>query len=245
MLKTVLITGAARGIGAATAKIFASHGYNVVINYKTSKERAEKLKQELEKLYAVEILTIQKDISKEEDVKDMVSTILKKFSRIDCLVNNAAIAKDEYPEGKNKEEFQEVLTTNLVGTYLMCKYVGEEMKKQEYGKIINISSTNAIDSYNTYSMDYDASKAGVISLTHNFAVYLSPFVNVNCIAPGWTNTESVLEMNPNELDSEKEKILLKRFAEPEEIANVIYFLATDEAKYINNEVIRVDGGWHI
>lgn len=245
MSKTVLITGASRGIGAATAEIFAKNGYNVVINYHTRKEQAEILKEKLETKYNVKVTTIQADISKEEEVQKLYQMLTEKYKTIDCLVNNAALTLDDNIEDKTSEMFNQVLHTNLTGPFLTCKYFGQKMKEEKHGKIINVSSTNALDTYTPYSIDYDASKAGLISLTHDFAVHLAPYVNVNAVAPGWTNTEAVQEMNPILLEEAKKKVLLRRFAEPEEIANVIYFLATEEARYINNEVIRVDGGWYI
>lgn len=240
--KVVLITGASRGIGAAIAKVMAAKNYDVVINYLNSHDHAEKLKKELEETYGVNVLTYSADISDEEMVKKMVDKVINKFGHIDCLVNNAAICRDNYFEEKDSNEFKEVINTNLIGTYLMCKYVGMKMLNNKNGRIINISSTNGIDTNEIFSMDYDASKAGVISLTQNFAKALAPYVLVNTIAPGWTKTEPVLEMNPSYIKEEEEKILLKRFAEPEEIANVVAFLASDEASYINNSIIRVDGG---
>ena len=240
--KVVLITGAAKGIGAAIAKKMASLNYNVVINYLTSEGRAQKLKQEIEEKYQVQVKLLQGDIASEEMVKEMVNNTINEFHHIDCLVNNAALCQDNYFQDKTGEEFSKVLNTNLVGTFLMSKYVGEEMLKQKRGRIINISSTNALDTNETYSMDYDASKAGVISLTHNFASALAPYVLVNAIASGWVSTEAVLEMNPTYLEEEKKKCMLERFARPEEIANVVVFLASEEASYINSSVIRVDGG---
>lgn len=240
--KVVLITGAAKGIGAAIAKKMASLHYNIVLNYLSSVEDAKKLKEEIEKNNQVQVKLLQGDVSKEDTVKAMINETINDFGHIDCLVNNAALCQDNYFNEKTVEEFQNVLNTNLVGTFLMCKYVGREMLKQKTGRIINISSTNAIDTNETYSMDYDASKAGVISLTHNFAASLAPHVLVNAIAPGWVSTDAVLEMNSTYLDEEKKKCMLERFGEPKEIANVVAFLASDEASYINNSVIRVDGG---
>ena len=245
MNKIVLITGAARGIGAATATVFARHNYHIVINFHTRKEQAEKLKESLEQEYGVEVSLFQADVSKEEEVKNMYQFVMEKYGKIDCLVNNAATTLDNNLEEKTAKDFNHVIHTNLTGPFLTCKYFGEKMKEQQYGKIINVSSTNAFDTYEPYTIDYDASKAGLIALTHDFAVHLAPFVNVNAVAPGWTNTENNSGLMKDYVKEETEKILLKRFAEPEEIANVIYFLATDEAKYINNEVIRVDGGWYL
>lgn len=244
MKKIVLITGAARGIGAATATVFAKNGYHVVINYYTRKELAEKLKKRLEQEYNIEATLFQADVSKEADVKKMYQFVIEKYGKIDCLVNNAATTLDNNLDEKKAEEFNHVIHTNLTGPFLTCKYFGGKMKEQQYGRIINVSSTNALDTYEPYTIDYDASKAGLIALTHDFAVHLAPFVNVNAVAPGWTNTENNSELLDEYVKEETGKILLKRFAEPEEIANVIYFLATDESKYINNEVIRVDGGWY-
>lgn len=240
--KVVLITGAAKGIGAAIAKKMASLHYNIVLNYLSSVEDAKKLKEEIEKNNQVQVKLLQGDVSKEDTVKAMINETINDFGHIDCLVNNAALCQDNYFNEKTVEEFQNVLNTNLVGTFLMCKYVGREMLKQKTGRIINISSTNAIDTNETYSMDYDASKAGVISLTHNFAASLAPHVLVNAIAPGWVETEAVQEMNPTYLEEEKKKCMLERFGEPKEIANVVAFLASDEASYINSSVIRIDGG---
>ena len=136
-----------------------------------------------------------------------------------------------------------ILEVNLVGTFLVSKYVSEIMIKNKYGKIINISSTNGIDKYFPMCLDYDASKAGIISLTHNLALQLAPYVNVNCVAPGWIGTENELKDIDEEYKKlEEEKIFVKRIGTPEEVANVVTFLVSDEASYINNAVIRVDGG---
>ena len=240
MKKVILVTGSSRGIGAATIKELAKNGYNVVINYLNSEKEAEKLKEAVEKEYQVKALTIKGDVSNEEDVKHIVDNVLKVFGKIDVLVNNAGIAFDTTLEDKTVDLFTKTINTNLLGTFLMCKYVGQEMMKNKEGAIINISSTNGIDTYYPFSIDYDASKAGVISLTHNFAVAYAPYVRVNSIAPGWVNTEMNKELDEEFIKEECQRILLDRFAEPEEIAKEVLHLA--ESSYINNIVIKVDGG---
>ncbi|MBQ2409056.1 MAG: SDR family oxidoreductase [Bacilli bacterium] len=152
------------------------------------------------------------------------------------------MAIDTLFEDKTVENFKKTLNVNLIGTFLMSKYIGEIMYNNKKGNIINISSTNGIDTYYPMSLDYDASKAGVISLTKNLAVQYAPYVRVNTIAPGWVNTEMNKELDDEFINNENKKILLNRFGEPEEIAKVILFLASDDASYINGTVIRVDGG---
>lgn len=245
MNKTVLITGSSRGIGAETARVYASHGYNVVINYLNSKDEAKKLSEEIKNNYKVEVLLSKCDISKEDEVEKMVEEIIAKFSKIDVLVNNAGIAIDTLYEDKTVENFRKTLDVNLIGTFLVSKYVGEYMIKQGQGSIVNVSSTNGIDTYYPMSLDYDASKAGVISLTHNMALEYSPNIRVNAVAPGWVNTDMNKELDDEFISEESKKILVNRFANPKEIANVIYFLGSEEASYINNAVIRVDGGFYV
>ena len=241
--KVALVTGSSRGIGAAIIKDLASHGCDVVINYINNQEAAYKLKDLVEQQYAVRALVIKADVSNELAVKKMITEIINFFGKIDILVNNAGIAIDNDLFDKNAEEFKKVLDVNLIGTYLVSKYVSIKMLEKKSGKIINIASTNGIDTNYYYSMDYDASKAGVISLTNNLSQRLAPYVNVNTVAPGWTKTEAIKEMAPEFTKQEIDKIFLKRFAEPEEIAKVVTFLASDDASYVNNALIRVDGGF--
>lgn len=241
--KVVLITGASRGIGASTAKLFAKNNYDVVINYNNSEEQALDLSKELEQEFNIKTLVIKADVSNEYEVKNMVEKVISTFGYIDVLVNNAGVAIDTTLEDKSVDNFQKILNINLIGTFLVSKYVGKYMLKRTCGNIINVSSTNGIDTIYEESMDYDASKAGVISLTKNFALAYAPYIRVNAVAPGWVNTDMNKELDENFIDREKEKILLNRFAKPEEIASVIYFLATPEASYINSEIIRIDGGF--
>ena len=240
--KVVLITGASRGLGAAIVRKFASLNYNVVINYNNSFAEAQKLEEEIESNFNIDSLIVKADVSNEVEVQSMVDLVINKFGRIDCLVNNAGIAIDTLFEDKTVENFKKILDVNLIGTFLVSKYVSKYMLEQKKGNIINISSTNGIDTYYPYSLDYDASKAGVISLTHNLAMQFAPIINVNCVAPGWINTDMNKELDEEYIREENSKILLSRFAEPMEIANVVAFLASPEASYVNGTIIRVDGG---
>lgn len=241
--KIALVTGSSRGIGKATIIDFASKNCNVVINYNSSEKEALELKELVENKYNVKALTIKCDVSNEEEVKLMFEQIINEFGRIDIVVNNAGIAIDTLFEDKTVENFRKTLDVNLIGTFLVSKYAGEYMVKEKCGKIINVSSTNGIDTVYPMSLDYDASKAGVISLTKNLALQYAPYINVNAVAPGWVNTEMNKELDEEFIKEENKKIILNRFAEPEEIAHVITFLASDEASYINGTVIRVDGGY--
>ena len=241
--KVALITGSSRGIGRATITEFAKKGYNVVINYKNSEKEATELKEQLQNDYNIKALAIKADVSNEEEVKKMVNIIISEFGHIDVLVNNAGIAIDKDFEERTVDDWQKTLNTNLIGPFVVSKCVGEVMLNQKKGKIINISSTNGINSFFPTSIDYDASKAGVINLTHNLAIQYAPYINVNCVAPGWVNTEMNKELPKELIEEETEKIYKKRFAEPSEIGKVVCFLASDDADFINDEVIKIDGGY--
>ncbi len=237
--KTVLITGGSRGIGLECVKIFAHNNYNVIINYKNSDKNAEEIKNELEHLYQIKVLLCKCDVSCEDSVKKMFEKIKKEFNHLDVIINNAGIAIDQILEDKTSKKFSEVINTNLIGPFLIIKYGYPLISK---GSIINISSTNGIDTEYIESIDYDASKSGLISLTRNFANYLAPNIRVNAVAPGWVNTDMNKELDDKFIKEENKKILLGRFAECYEIAKVVYFLSSDDASYINKSVIRVDGG---
>lgn len=243
MRKTVLITGGSRGLGRACALKFAQLDYNIIINYNNSLKEAVSLEAYLKENYNISVLLVKADISKEDEVINMVNVIKNSFQKVDCLVNNAGIAIDTLFEDKTVQNFRKIIDVNLIGTFLVSKYIGSLMFKEKSGTIINVSSTNAIDTYYPYSLDYDASKAGVISLTHNLARQFAPYIRVNCVAPGWINTEMNKDLDKEFIEEENKKILLGRFSEPSEIANVIAFLASHEASYINGSVIRVDGGY--
>ena len=160
-----LVTGSNRGIGKSCIEEFAKAGVDVVINYCHHKAEAEKLEKYISETYNVNVMTVKCDVSKEEEVEQMVNEIVDRFGGIDILVNNAGVSRDSLLLDKNIKEFQRILDVNLIGTYLCSKYVGKVMLNAKKGKIINIASTNAIDTFYPESCDYDASKAGVISTT--------------------------------------------------------------------------------
>ena len=240
-MKTVIITGGTKGLGKAIAKVFALHNYNLVLTYLHDDASALQTKKELEQFNS-KVMIVKSDVSSEQEVIKLLDSVKSRFESIDVLINNAGIAIDTTLDDKNVDNFKRILDTNLIGPFLTSKYIGRFMFNQGYGKIINISSTNAIDTYYKEGLDYDASKAGLNSLTLNFADIYAPVINVNAIACGWINTEMNKDMDQEFKDKEVSKILLNRFAEPEEIANVVYFLTTKEASYINGSIIRVDGG---
>lgn len=244
MNKNVLITGGTRGIGEAISREFAKKGYNLIINYVNSKEKAVKLKNELEEKYNIDVLTIQADLADEKEIKNMVDIALNKFGKIDVLVNNAGIIIDKEFEEKTIEDWKQTLNINLIAPFILTKLIGKEMVKNKSGAIINISSINAINTYHPSSVDYDASKSGLISLTYDSAIEFSPYVRVNCIAPGWVDTEMNKDLSEDYVKEEIKRILVRRFGRPEEIAKVVTFLASDDASFINSTVIKVDGGWY-
>ena len=217
----VLVTGGARGLGLAISLYYLKMGHSVVVNYNNSSDLALKLKSE----YGDRVSIVKADVSNEDDVKRMFDAL----GKLDIVVNNAGIAKDSDPLEKSAEEFLEVIKVNLLGTFLVSKYAVNHVDK---GCIVNISSTNALDTYYPESMDYDASKAGVISLTHNFSLYLKDRdIRVNVVCPDWIDTDMNLGMD------EEYKKSLGVFLKPEEVAKVIYDVSIDES--VNDVVIRV------
>lgn len=238
--KCVLVTGSSIGLGESIIRKYASMGYNTVITYNSHKDEAIELQKEIKNKYNTESLVIKCDISKEEDIENLKNEIISKFNKLDVLVNNASIAIDTTFNDKTKENYMRILEVNLVGTFLVSKIMSTIMN--DNSSIINISSTNGIDTYYEYSLDYDSSKAGIINLSHNLANYLSPKIRVNTICPGWINTPMNKDMDTEFRKQEEDKILLKRFAEADEIANLVYFISSNDASYINDSVIRIDGG---
>lgn len=239
--KCVLITGST-GLASEIIDIYAKNKYNVIMTYLNHEKESKELEKNIKEKYNIETLCIKCDISNENDIINLKNKVLEKFNKIDVVINNASVCNDTTFDMKTKDNFMKILEVNLIGTFLMCKYFGDIMYENKSGNIINISSTNGIDTYYEYSLDYDASKAGVINLSHNIASHYAPYVRVNTICPGWINTNMNKNMDNDFKKQEENKILLKRFSNPKEIANVIYFVTSDEASYINDSVIRIDGG---
>ena len=240
--RTVLVTGGARGIGKAVVEKFASEGYQIAINYNSSETRAKELLDTLTK-QGVSAMIIKADISNEDEVKNMVSAVVEKFGKIDVLVNNSAVCYDSLFQDKTREQFIRTMEVNVLGTFMVSRIVGDIMYNNKYGKIINLSSTNGINTYFPMCIDYDASKAAINSLTHNLATQFAPFVTVNAVAPGFIATESEVDgMDEEFIALETEKVMVKRAGQPEDVANLVYFLASSQGDFINNQVIKIDGG---
>lgn len=228
-MKKVLITGGTSGIGLATLEKLVLN-YGVVFTYCSAETKALKLEEKYN------IKGYRLDLNDKNSIEELVS----KLDNIDILINNAGIALDNDFNLKTYEEFSEVVNTNLTGTYYLTKLLLKKINSG--GEIIFVSSTNGVDTPYIESIDYDASKAGVISLMQNMANMLAPNLRVNAVAPGWVNTRMNETLSEEFKKAEEEKILLRRFADPEEIANVIEFLCSDNASYVNKTLIRVDGG---
>ena len=241
MNKVVLVTGSSRGIGKATIIEFASKGYNVVINYFNSKTKAEELKEYVENEFKIKALCIKADVSNEEEVKNMVSFIIKEFGQINVLVNNAGIVYDRDFDNIKVEEFEKTLKINVIGAFIVSREVSRYMKKGS--TIVNVSSTNGTKTISPECLDYNISKIGLQSLTRDLAFQFKPNIRVNAIAIGWADTDMNKDLPKDYIKDETSKIYVERFADPSEIAKSIYFLASDESSYINSEIINIDGGY--
>lgn len=238
MKKIVLITGASSDIGSEIASLLGD-SYEVILHYNNNYDEVMKLK---DKLYNTDVLVVKCNLAKEEEIDNMLRIIYDRYDKIDILINNAATTCDTLFEDKTKDNFMNTLDINLVAPFLLCQKIGPKMKENRYGVIINISSTNGIDTPYIESVDYDASKAGLISLSNNLANYLAPYVRVNTICPGWINTNMNKNLDKEFINKEENKILLGRFGDPNEVAELVFFLVSDNASYINNSIIRIDGG---
>lgn len=239
MKRVALITGGSRGIGKEIAKKFASNNYNLVINYVSDNTDLEGLKKEFEN---TEVLFVKADVTNYESCENMVNEAIKEFGRVDVLVNNAGITKDNLLMRMKEEDFDKVININLKGTFNMTKIVTPYMMKQRYGKIVSISSVVGVAG-NAGQSNYAASKAGIIGFTKSIARELaSRNILANCIAPGFIKTDMTDVLSDAVKESIHAQIPLKKMGEPKEVANAVYFLASEENSYITGQVLNVDGG---
>ena len=241
MDKCALITGATRGIGKQIAITLAKQGYNIALNYRKENEELENTKKEIEKI-GVQILAVKGDVANFEDCENFVKQVIESFGQIDVLVNNAGITKDMLLMRMKKEDFEQVIDTNLVGTFNVTKNVVPYMMKARSGRIINISSVVGI-SGNAGQTNYSASKAGIIGFTKSLAKEIaSRNILVNAVAPGFIETNMTDVLKDDVKQEIAKNIPLKRMGTAQDVANVVKFLASDDSSYITGQVINVDGG---
>lgn len=241
MNKVVLVTGGTRGIGKEIAITFAREGYDIAINYRKENEDLENTKKEIE-TNGVKCLAVQGDISSFEDCERFINEIIEEYGKIDVLVNNAGITKDTLLMRMKKEDFESVIDVNLIGTFNVTKNVIPYMMKARNGRIINISSVVGV-SGNAGQTNYSASKAGVIGFTKSLAKEIaSRNILVNAVAPGFIETD-MTDILKDEIKEEISKqIPLNRMGKPQDVANVVKFLASEDSSYITGQVINIDGG---
>lgn len=240
-MSTALITGATRGIGKAIAIKLSREGYNIAINYRKEDEKLNDLKKEIE-TNNVKCELVQGDVSNFEDAERFVKEVVEKLGSIEVLVNNAGITKDMLLMRMKKEDFEQVIDTNLVGTFNVTKNVINYMMKARKGNIVNISSVVGI-SGNAGQTNYSASKAGIIGFTKSLAKEVaSRNIRVNAVAPGFIET-SMTDVLKDDIKEEISKnIPLKRMGTAEDVANAVNFLVSENSSYITGQVIQVDGG---
>ena len=241
MEKSALITGATRGIGKQIAITLAKQGYNIALNYRKENEELENTKKEIEEI-GVQVLAVKGDVANFEDCEKFVKQTIERFEQIDVLVNNAGITKDMLLMRMKKEDFEQVIDTNLVGTFNVTKNVVPYMMKARSGRIINISSVVGIAG-NAGQTNYSASKAGIIGFTKSLAKEIaSRNILVNAVAPGFIETNMTDVLKDDVKQEIAKNIPLKRMGTAQDVANVVKFLASDDSSYITGQVINVDGG---
>lgn len=239
--KTAVVTGASRGIGLAVAKKLAAQGANIAILYVGKEEEGENAKKEVEAL-GVKVGLYYCDVSSFEDSKATVAKIIEEFGQIDILVNNAGIVRDKLVLKMEEADFDAVINVNLKGTFNMIKHTYSHFMKKRAGRIVNVASVVGING-NAGQANYSASKAGVIALTKSVAKELAGRgVTVNAVAPGYITTDMTNALSDKVKEQIESSIPMKKRGLPEDVANAISFLCSDDASYITGEVIRVDGG---
>ena len=243
MSKVAFITGGTRGIGKKIAITLAKDGYDIAINYRKENDDLENIKNEIEKTN-VKFLAVKGDVTDIDSTQQMVNDIIKEYGKIDVLVNNAGITKDALLMRMKKEDFEDVINVNLVGTFNVTKNVIPYMIKQRSGRIINISSVVGV-SGNAGQTNYSASKAGIIGFTKSLAKEVgSRNILVNAVAPGFIETQMTDILKDEVKEEISKKIPLKRMGTVEDVANVVKFLTSEDSSYITGQVIQVDGGMY-
>ena len=239
--KVVIITGGSKGIGKACCVAFAKAGANVVFTYYKSKAEAEFLKKELKSLNTG-CLSLRIDVRSYQECRKVVEEALKKFKKIDILINNAGIIKDKALVMMSLEEWQDVIDTNLGGTFNMTKSVITTFLKQKKGIIINIGSVSGLAGIPRQT-NYSASKAGIVGFSKALAKEVAPYnIRVNVVCPGYISTDMLSSLREDTKKEILKNIPVKRLGQPREIADFCVFLASDKAGYITGDVIKIDGG---
>lgn len=241
MKQTAIVTGGSRGIGRAVAVRLAKDGMNLVINYRGNSAAAEETERMCRELGA-EVLLVQGDVSRAEDCEKLAAQAKEAFVRVDVLVNNAGITRDGLLARMTEEDFRAVLDVNLVGPWNMMKAVNRIMMKQRYGRIVNLSSVTGLMG-NMGQTNYAAAKAGILGMTKSYAREVaSRGITVNAVAPGFIDTDMTEAMPEGAKDKIITGIPMGRTGKPEDVAEAVAFLASEQAGYITGEVLRVDGG---
>lgn len=241
MKQTAIVTGGSRGIGRAVAVRLAKDGMNLVINYRGNSAAAEETERMCRELGA-EVLLVQGDVSRAEDCEKLAAQAKEAFGRVDVLVNNAGITRDGLLARMTEEDFRAVLDVNLVGPWNMIKAVNRIMMKQRYGRIVNLSSVTGLMG-NMGQTNYAAAKAGILGMTKSYAREVaSRGITVNAVAPGFIDTDMTEAMPEGAKDKIITEIPMGRTGKPEDVAEAVAFLASEQAGYITGEVLRVDGG---
>lgn len=239
-MKVAIVTGATRGIGKQIAIDLAANGYNVVINYNSSDALALEVKALCDEYN--ESLIVKGNVASFEESQAIINAAMEKFGQIDVLVNNAGITRDTLILRMSEDDFNSVISTNLNGTFNMCKHVSKIMLKQRSGKIINMASVVG-EIGNIGQVNYAASKGGVIALTKTLAKELAPKgINVNAIAPGFIDTDMTKALKEEQIEAIKKNIPLGRLGTAKDVSNLALFLASDSASYITGQIMNVCGG---
>lgn len=239
--KVAIVTGASRGIGAAVAKKLASLGATVIVNYACSKDKADETVREITQ-NGGKAVAMKCDISDFEMCQQFINNVHNEFGSVDILVNNAGITRDGICMIMKEEDFDAVINTNLKGTFNCIRFTSKIMMKQRYGKIINMASVSGV-SGNAGQVNYSSAKAGVIGMTKSIAKELaSRNINVNAVAPGFIETDMTRGLSDKVREEAMGQIPLKRFGKPEEVANLVAFLAGSDSDYITGQIFNIDGG---